>query len=77
MHMSMRDNLDGRLKISPETIITSSPNEFAGFPMMPATLRVTPTKMNMQMHMLGMLYAPSDRVTFIGMINQISKKCLI
>ena len=74
MHMSMRDNLDGRKMISPETIVTSSPNEFAGFPMMPATLRVTPTKMTMQMHMLGMMYAPNDRVTFMGMINQISKK---
>ena len=74
MYMSMESNLDGRKIISPETIVTSSPNTFSGLPMMPATLRVTPTKMNMAMHMLGMMYAPNDRVTLMGMVNQVNKK---
>ena len=74
MLMSMRDNLNGKKIISPETIVTSSQNKFSNLPMMPATLRVTPTKMNMQMHMLGMMYAPNDRVTVMGMVNHITKK---
>lgn len=32
-----------------------------------AGYRVTPLKMLMQMHMFGMMYAPSDRVTLLGM----------
>ena len=62
MLMSMRDNLNGKTIISPETIVTSSQNKFSNLPMMPATLRVTPTKMNMQMHMFCLLYtSPSPR----------------
>jgi len=30
---------------------------------------VTPTQMPMTMHMLGIMYAPSDRVTLMGMFN--------
>lgn len=33
---------------------------------------VTPTKMTMQMHMLGFMYAPSDRITLMAMANYIS-----
>ena len=74
MLMSMRDNINGKKIISPETVVTSIPNTFSSLPMMPAKLRVTPTKMNMQMHMLGMMYAPNDRVTVMGMVNQITNK---
>lgn len=30
---------------------------------------VTPTEMPMQMHMLGAMYAPSDRITLMAMVN--------
>ncbi|NNE76684.1 MAG: transporter [Pricia sp.] len=30
---------------------------------------VTPTKMPMNMHMLGAMYAPSDRITVVAMVN--------
>ena len=33
---------------------------------------VTPTSMPMNMHMLGMMYAPSDRVTLVAMANYMS-----
>ncbi|NQX90205.1 MAG: transporter, partial [Halioglobus sp.] len=69
MHMSMRDNADGTSRISPEKIVTTVPNRFANPPMMPPTLRVVPTKMTMDMHMLGAMYAPTDRLTLMGMAN--------
>ncbi len=34
---------------------------------------VAPTEMDVHMHMFGMMYAPSDRVTFIAMIPYIKK----
>lgn len=33
---------------------------------------VTPTRMQMEMQMLGAMYAPSDRVTLLAMVNYIS-----
>ncbi len=35
---------------------------------------VTPTKMPMVMHMLGAMYAPSDRVTLVAMLNYLSSE---
>ncbi|MGJ8694846.1 MAG: transporter [Verrucomicrobiaceae bacterium] len=32
---------------------------------------IVPTDMDMQMHMLGMMYAPSDKLTFMAMINYV------
>ncbi|GAA3514190.1 transporter [Aquimarina addita] len=34
---------------------------------------VTPTSMPMNMHMLGAMYAPSDRVTLMAMVNYLSQ----
>lgn len=73
MHMSMRDNQDNDSRLSPDEIATTVPNRFANPPMMPPTLRVVPTKMTMDMHMLGMMYAPTDRLTFMGMANYLKK----
>ena len=70
MYMSMQENLDGKESISPEKLVTSIPNKFSSLPMMPPTLRVAPTKMSMQMHMLGIMYAPNNRITLMGMVNQ-------
>lgn len=71
MRMSMQGNRDGTSGISPEEIATTVPNRFAGAPMMPATLRVVPTEMVMDMHMFGVMYAPNDTVTLMGMVNRI------
>ncbi len=69
MSMSMKDNLLGTNSISPDQIATTIPNRFFGTPGQPPTLRVVPLEMTMNMHMLGMMYAPSDRVTLMAMLN--------
>jgi hypothetical protein len=73
MHMSMNDNRKSTSRMSPEEIATTVPNRFAGSPMMPPTLRVVPTKMTMDMHMLGVMYAPTDRLTLMGMASYLKK----
>ncbi|WP_271766048.1 transporter [Aquimarina algiphila] len=35
---------------------------------------VTPTSMPMNMHMLGAMYAPSDKITLVGMVNYLSSE---
>lgn len=59
MRMGMEGSLDGSTDIADTDIV--SPTGY-GF-------MVTPTKMPMTMHMLGMMYAPSDRVTLMAMAN--------
>jgi len=66
----MNDNQDGHRDVSPNYIVTNVANRFAP----PATLRVVPTKMTMDMHMLGAMYAPNDKVTLMAMLNYIDKK---
>jgi hypothetical protein len=56
MHMDMDGNRIGTDDVSPDTIVTTVPNRFAP----PATLRVVPLWMTMDMHMLGAMYAPTD-----------------
>ncbi|WP_417317191.1 transporter [Emcibacter sp.] len=34
---------------------------------------IAPVKMSMQMHMLGLMYAPSDRITLMGMVPYMQK----
>jgi len=69
MRMAMDGNRDGRSSISPEAIVTSAANRFANPPMMPPNLRVVPTRMTMDMHMIGAMYAPSDSITLMGMTS--------
>jgi hypothetical protein len=73
MRMEMKDNLDGTSSISPEEIVTTVPNTFFGMPMQPPTLRVVPTEMTTDMHMLGVMYAPSDKITVMGMLPYLDK----
>lgn len=74
MHMDMEGNRIGNNDVSPETIVTTVPNRFFGRPMQPPTLRVVPTKMTMQMHMFGLMYAPTDWVTVMAMLNYTEKE---
>lgn len=71
MTMFMQGNRDGSTGLSAETIVTTTPNRFANPPMMPPTLRVVPLEMTMQMHMFGTMYAPSDQLTLMGMVNYV------
>ena len=58
MPMWMEDNIQSSDDISNEDIYQN--------------FMVAPQKMNMNMHMLGLMYAPSDRVTLMVMGNYIS-----
>ena len=73
MTMNMEGNLKGSTNIDPDTIVTTEPNRFFGMPGMPPTLRIVPLDMTMDMHMLGLMYAPSDRLTLMFMANYWSK----
>jgi len=53
MRMEMGGNRLGTDDIDPDTIVTTIPNRFFGQPMQPPTLRVVPTQMTTDMHMLG------------------------
>ena len=63
MSMSMEGNLQGDNSVSPETIVSS------GLP-----LRVVPIDMTTDMHMLGAMYAPSDKLTLMLMVNYVEKE---
>lgn len=68
MHMDMEGNQIGKDNVSPEEVI-SQPNRFGA----PPNLRVVPTKMTMDMHMLGAMYAPTNNVTLMAMLPIIEK----
>ena len=74
MHMDMSGNRDGTDSISPDEIVTTVANPFANPPMMPPTLRVVPTDMPMQMHMVGGMYGLTDRITLMAMGMYVSKE---
>lgn len=74
MYMDMSGNRDGTDSLSPEEIATGVANPFANPPMMPPTLRVVPTDMPMQMHMIGGMYGLTDRITLMAMGMYVSKE---
>ncbi|WOI54637.1 hypothetical protein [Parvularcula sp. LCG005] len=70
MQMQMEGNRVGESHVSPTEIVTGVENPFG----MPPYLRVVPEEMSMTMHMLGAMYAPSDRVTLMAMVNYTSQE---
>ncbi len=74
MNMEMDGNRSGTKDLSPEEIATTIPNRLAGTLGQPPTLRVVPTKMTMEMHMFGAMYAPTDHITLMLMVNYIEKE---
>lgn len=60
MNMDMNGNRDGTDRLAPSEILRGSENT--------GDYAVTPLRMPMQMHMLGAMYAPSDRLTLVAMI---------
>ncbi len=67
MTMYMDGSLSGTDDISADEIATTIPNRFSGVTGQPPTLRVVPTDMRMNMHMIGVMYAPTDKLTLMGM----------
>lgn len=74
MTMDMSDNLQGTDSISDDEIATSVANPYANPPMSPPTVRVVPQEMTTQMHMLGVMYAPTDDITLMAMLNYLDKE---
>ena len=74
MQMTMTGSQQGANSITDSELVTTVPNRFAGMPSMPPTLRIAPQKMTTDMHMLGLMYAPSDSVTLMLMLNYLDKK---
>lgn len=70
MTMQMEGNLVGTDEISSDEIATTIDNRFAP----PPTLRVVPEEMSMNMHMIGAMYAISDKLTLMGMTMIISNE---
>lgn len=68
-HMEMKGNRDGGSDIPASAIANSASNRFAP----PATLRVVPINMSMQMHMLGAMYALDQNWTLMAMANYMEK----
>lgn len=74
MSMHMDGNRIGNDDISPDEIVTSVPNRFAGMPGQPPTLRVVPTEMDMEMHMFGAMYGVTDSLTLMAMGMYVDKE---
>jgi hypothetical protein len=70
MRMEMDGNRIGTDGVSPTFITTTVANPFAP----PPTLRVVPTEMTMEMHMLGAMYAPTDWLTLMAMGMYVDKE---
>jgi hypothetical protein len=64
MRMEMEGNRNGTATLSPEEVI-AFPNPFAP----PANLRVVPTEMTMDMHMIGGMAGITDKLTGMVMVN--------
>lgn len=74
MHMDMKGSRIGTSAVTPEQTATTVPNRFFGRPMQPPNLRVVPTSMTMDMHMFGLMYAPSDWLTLMAMAMYVKKE---
>ena len=70
MRMEMKDNRNGTDGLSPLEISGDFANTTGSGP---ATLRIVPTEMRMDMHMLGAMYGVSDKLTLMGMANYVKK----
>lgn len=74
IHMHMEDSRQGTNRLSAQTIAQNELNRFANVAGQPPTLRVVPTEMEMDMHMLGSMYAISDKITLMAMLPYVEKK---
>ena len=72
-YMDMNGNRIGDTEVSPDFIVQNVANRFFGMPGQPATLRIVPNKMTMEMHMFGAMYAPTDWLTLMLMGMHMNK----
>ncbi len=68
--MHMDGNRRGNNNISPAQIATTITNPNAP----PATVRVVPTQMDMTMHMAGVMYGATDKLTLMAMAMHMHKE---
>jgi hypothetical protein len=69
MNMQMSGNVQGSDNLSNDDIVTTIANPNAP----PATVRVVPQDMTSNMHMMGFMYAPTNDITLMAMINYIDR----
>ena len=69
MRMEMDGNRDGQTSLTPEEVI-ALPNPFGSTP---SNLRIVPTSMTMDMHMVGAMYGVTDYLTVAAMANYIDQ----
>ena len=74
MPMTMKESQLGTSKISSDLIASTIPNRFSSMEGQPPTLRIVPTEMTMNMHMLGAMFAPTDWLTLMVMINKLENE---
>lgn len=78
MFMKMDGSRIGTRGVSPETIVTTVPNRFDMNPAMPgvqpATLRIAPDEMSMEMHMLSGMYGITDQISLMVMTAYVEKR---
>ena len=72
--MQMKGNSLHGQSISDQEIITSQVNPFASMLGAPVYLSVVPKKMEMEMMMVGGMYASSDDLTYMGMLMFMKNK---
>ena len=72
MTMRMKGNMKGTDELSDAQVL-AEPNQHGA----PMTLRVVPQKMDMEMTMLGAMYAPNDAVTLLAMVMQIDNQMVL
>lgn len=72
MQMQMKDNLINGKKTSNEQIL-NQPNIFSSMPGMPENLSIVPDNMKMNMLMFGLMYAPTNEITLMGMGTFVEK----
>ena len=71
MMMEMDGNRDGTDELNPLDIS----GDFANVTGVgPATLRIVPTEMTMEMHMLGAMYGVTDKLTLMAMANYLRRE---
>ena len=72
MSMRMKGNIKGTNELSDAQVL-AEPNQHGA----PMTLRVVPQKMDMEMTMLGVMYAPSDAITLLAMVMQMDNEMVL
>lgn len=64
MSMQMKDNRDGNSRLDESEVLLGGTGNY----------RIAPVEMTMTMHMLGVMYAPSDRLTLMAMIPYVENE---